>query len=758
MADNLLSSFGAKGVSLGLDTIPVDINDTALLSLYFNVVEFNSIFTSGKNSVSFNGSSLLLKNSQIKVECIDSAGNSLFLETPDSVSQFSDSANFLVSISIFNEAQNGAGKFILVGTTTNNEIVRWIGNIIIDKTVQNSSKVRFYNTPQLQVLPLLYPIVSTAVGSSLTYQYVFEGTFSSYAVTPTKDTNQKLINPKTTDIDYRLVLNDNSSNVGPQLYPTKSFNSQMIGQNITVATKTIQSPYSYKDAPVAITASFTIANVIDSKTIQLNDAFYYNYGQNKVVSNINAGNFTSSYKWVAYNTASNTYAQYVPISGSPIFAKQSYAQITYQNLNLFSGYIARHKLYAKSLIYPGSYTLIVDGPLGASEILVDPITANKTYANIGSFYNQNHVNQYWFSSTGSTISLALSQSVSPMIDAMTISSPAGTWPDGNNYVIAKTTSPNIINDAVYYPYDSASYSELTSSAYNSNFVNLKGGALHVLSANITMTKNKTTTDASVSFYFTSSIPSILTEKNYHSPFGLLLGEITASDITSLQTFANKQMMYFTPNDDYYGTLVIVPYKCNVNLSQLSLMAYGDYGFSPGVFVTNIPFPINVANEGYSITAELFDINSALVYSGLQTVQSFDPNGESLFVYVANNTDPTKVQFISQSLTISQSLFLPNIAECPSTNVRLMGWNVPIHSPPLNTEGSVCYTNIDELAIASAGAGTSAAGDYITVGQVNMSGSGQIQSFATALNIKYDGTNNLGRKIIINSSGTKTTYP
>lgn len=758
MAQQLLSSFNKKGVDLGLNTMQVDIEDTSYLSKYFSIAEFNPVLTGGRNPISFNGSSFLKEGSEIQVECIDSNGNSLFIERPKSATQFADVAKFVLSINVYNETYNGTGKLILVGTSTKNEIVRWTADVTIDKTVQNAAKVRFYNKPSLEVRPLLYPVIDSTIGSALTYQYVLTGSFSAFAATPKRDTNRKNINPKKTDVDYRVVLNASGKDIAPQLYPTKSFNSQMEGQTIVITANNIQYPFSYIDRSIEVTASLKIKKVIDSKTLQLSDAFFTPFGPNQIVTNINYGTFTSSYKWIAYNTASDSYQKYVPISGSPIFIKESYAEILYRNIRPFSGFIARHKLYRKSLVYPGDFQLIVDEPLGALEILVDPVTANKTYAQMGAFYNQQHINKYWFGASGS-VSLALSHSVSPLIDSVKIAAPHGTWADGTSYVIAKNDSPGTVNDSIYYPYDSGSFNELTGSAYNSNFISLKAGALYVLSMNITMEKPKLATDSKVSFYFTSSIESITREKDYISPFGLKLGEIATREETTLKTFKDKQMLFFTPSNDYYGTLVIVPNDCNVTLSELSLKVYGDYGFSPDILFSKVPFRINIPNEGFLFKAELFDINSTLVYSDLQTIQSFDPDGESLFVFIPNsNVDPTKVQFISGSLTISQSLFLPNISQCPSIDTRLLGWRVPTHTPPLNTEGQICYTNVSQLKIATSGAGTSIVGDYLVLGTVAFSGSGLVESLATALSIKYDGATNKGRKIIVNNSGSKTTFP
>jgi hypothetical protein len=754
MAQQLLSSFKKKGVDLGLNTMPVDIEDTSFLSKYFAIAEFNPVFTGGRNPISFNGSNLLKEGSEIQVQCLDSNGNSLYMERPKSNTQFTDVAKFVVSIHVYNETYNGPGKLVLVGTSTKNEIIRWSADITIDKTVQNAAKVRFYNKPSLEVRPILYPVIDSSIGSSLTYQLNFTGSFSSFAADPKKDVNRKTINPKKTDIDYRVVLNANPGDIIPRLYPTKSFNTQMEGQSIVLTADRIQYPFSYIDRQTRVTASLKVKKIIDSKTLQLSDAFFYPFGASQIVTNISFGTFTASYKWVAYNTASDSYQKYVPLTGSAIFIKESYAEILYRNIKPFSGFIARHKLYRKSLVYPGDFQLIVDEPLGALEILVDPVTANKTYAQLGAFYNQVHIDKYWFVGTGS-VNMSLSHSVSPLINSMKIATPHGTWTDGTTYIIAKNDSAGVANNAIYYPYDSSSFNDLTGSSYNSNFVSLKAGALYVLSMNIIMEKPKDATNSKVSFFFTSSIDGITKEKDYISPFGLKIGEIATKEETELKTFKDKQMLFFTPTNDYYGTVVIVPNNCNVTLSELSLKVYGDSGFSPDILFSKIPFRINVANESFLLKAELFDVNSTLVYSDLQTIQSFDPDGESLFVFIGNsNIDPTKVQFISGSLTISQSLLLPNIAQCPSVDTRLLAWRVPTHTPPLNSEGSVCHTNVSQLKIDDDAGGVSTVGDYLTLGTV----SGLVESVATALSIKYDGATNKGRKIIVNNSGSKTTYP
>src|SRR5512137_88109 len=184
MALQLLSSFGKRGVNHGLFTMQVDIEDTAFLSKYFDLAEFNPVFTAGRNSIAFNGSSLLKEGAEIKVQCIDSNGNNLYLDYPHSATQYTDVARFVVAIHVYNEAYNGAGKIALVGTTAKNEIVRWIGNISIDKTLQNVSKTRFQSTPTIEARSLLYNVIANDIASQLTSVITFTGSCYGNAVSP----------------------------------------------------------------------------------------------------------------------------------------------------------------------------------------------------------------------------------------------------------------------------------------------------------------------------------------------------------------------------------------------------------------------------------------------------------------------------------------------------------------------------------------------------------------------------------------------
>ena len=840
----LLSSFEKRGVDLGLLKKRVDIEDTNPTSKYFVITEFNPKFTAGKNSFGFNGSPFLKDKSEIQIQCLDSAGNSLYNEMAQATTgQFTGNSKFIVSISVYDETYSGSGKLVLVGTTAKGEIVRWIGNINIDKTVSNASPVRFYYAPTLEVRPLLYPILDPTLASttpspipptaatakatmvsdgsghhkvskititnhgngyavapnvkfsgggttplpvqatahavlsgdevgsiildsagsaysstptitidspytivqSLNIPIVFTSSFNSNGATPKAGTNQNVIDPKTTDIDYRILLTNMSPvSLSPALIPTASLNSQMIGAPVTLYVYQVQIPNSKTIIPVSITASYTVKDVLDSGTFQLNDAFYYTVGKNQLVANIAAGSCSINYGFVTYNTNTGSQRQFSVSPTLKIGVVQSYAEVTYRNIDTFTGFIARHKLYRKSSFAPGNFDLISDEPLTSIELLQDQTTFNRFYDDIGTFYNQVHVNKYWYPSSNIYTLTAQTKPINSMriYGGPTYSTIAG------NYIIVKNNTIGVSNTSDYIPYDQTQYNNLSGSSYNSNFISLKQNSLYLLTADVIMEKDPNDPTTNVSFYFTSSVSTISQEPTFNTTYGMQLGNIATSDKVAIKYFNGTQTMFFTPLNDYFGTLVIVPYHCNVTLANVSLKLYGDHGFSPDDVFVRIPFETQYANEAFNFKAELYDINHNLVYSNLQTTTTFDPSGSSLFSNLNSATGNTNASITVIENTYNTTTIIngdtnfPDMTSC-NDNIRLVGWTIPNGS---SSDGKLCYTNVASLHISSS--------DYISL----VSYENGIEQSATALAVRYNFTSGYGRKIFIDAFGTKYTFP
>jgi len=522
------------------------------------------------------------------------------------------------------------------------------------------------------------PTPTTA--ADLNVALTFQSQFYSYPVNPLADTNQALVNKKRTEIDYRIVNSGISdADLSPGLIQTGSFNAQMEGRDITLTIAKIKLPLSHKEVNVNLTETFKVKKVVDTKTLVLNDPFYYRVGNSKFVATIISGSCSIPYNYIKYNTNPDSSLTTFPSGAhAPVNVKESYVEATYRNIKPFSGFIARHKLYRRSLFYPGEFQQISDEPLNAVELLTDTVTFNRAYYRLGTFYHQFHINKYWFSSSAD---ITLQAKSSPL-NSMYIDCGAPKNADGSKYVLVKTDTIGSVNDNNYYPYNSTEYNSLSGSSYNSNFINLKKDSLHALQSGIIIEKDIRATDAKVSFYFTSSVASIAQEPTYDPVYGLKIGEISTQELTSKKFFNQPQTLYFTPQDDYFGTLKIVPYKCNVTLSDLSLKAYGDTGFSPEVLVIRVPCPLNVANEAFEFRAELYDINHILIPTELKATEGVDPDGISLLgsdhlgqVLVVNNNNTT-ITSTAESFTINNNLYLPHlVTNCSPTDYnRLVTWN------------------------------------------------------------------------------------
>lgn len=657
---NLLGSFGKAGVDYGLVTASADVNDIQYLSKYFVISDFSPLFTAGRNSFSLNGSSFLMANSEIFVQCIDSAGNNLYIEmatvqdTAAAIYPYKEATSFVMSIHVYGDTADGIGQLIVFGTLVDSRTVKWQQNITIDKTQQNTSRVRFYTRPVLEVDPILIPVLSTQISSQLIDLISFNGRGHGEAISPPKDTILPSVNLRNIDIDYRIVC-DNPIITGDIADDRNGFTSQMIGSEITLNINKIQVPYSTTDiAPIQQTSSFIISDIINNKTIQLISPYYYpDTKNNSIITNISDTNFNISYPYVVYNNQTSSYLT-TNLNGATFIVQQSYAEVVYRNIRTFTGFAARHKLYRKSLLSSADFSIIADEPLFINELLKDTVTQNSYYSLLGKFYNDNHIARYWFTSSNN---LQLQHTPDVYIDSAQITSSTPMNLIGNDYIMVKNDSVNTNKDAIYIPFDQSQFNNTSGSSYDSNFIELRAGTQYILQVDTIIEKDPSVLNAILEFYFTSSIPDAKIDPNFTPNYGIRLASLYANQYGATNNF-NAQYFFYTPQVDLFGTLVIVPYRCEPYLQNISFRVYGDDGFSPDLFETVIPWNVNVANETFQIKAELFDIDHKLIYSDFNLIQSFDPSGSSLIPYNPGGsifTSGSNDALLSGNLVVSKSI-------------------------------------------------------------------------------------------------------
>lgn len=598
------------GTSIGLLNLHVDVDDTSFLSSnYFLLSEFDGNFKLGKNSITINN-----PPSDLKVEAYDKNSNILYYEKAINPDFIKNTKSIIVSFHVYEQNISGAGKIILVGTFSGKK-VRYISNVNVDTSTINSSKVRFYSQPTLEVTPLL--TFATKTGTSEQNPKTSSGSFYSKAIFPNAGLNLDENKYNKNLLDYQIISSGNKF--------SSSFESFYINLNV----KNIKNISTGENLEISTTSSILINNVINSNTIQLESPFFYkNPINNKnTIFEIISGSYDILYSDYTYNPLFFSTASYltesVGVSGVTRYKTYSIAEITYRNLDTFSGTIVRHKIYRRSLNIASDYSVVLDENFNENEILKNYIVPIKSYQNLGNFYAQNFISNFWFTSSNS---IRLYHDNTHLIDGMNIS--GSSILDG--YIITKlNTSPSTYRNATYIPYNESEYSNQSGSSYDTNFIKLLKNNDYILSFNCNVLDKNSSDETTLDFYLTGSYENNNKEQNYSSTYGINLARLIISDKISNKNFYKPIQFKFRPLNDLYGTLVIVPRNVNsIVLSSVSIQLDKTTGFSPNSYTVRVPFNVNQPNELFDIKAELYDNNGNLAYSNLRTIEVFDPSGSS----------------------------------------------------------------------------------------------------------------------------------
>lgn len=595
------------GQILGLSSRTVNIEDKTYLSEYFNLTEFSPEFSVGKNALVINGSDKLKIGAEIFTEAFDGNGVPLFIEKAISVDQLTNKRIIVLSIYVYEQNSVGSGKIILISTTIDDKTIRWSANININVNKVTDSKIRFYNQPLIEVEPILSYAVSSSVENN---PKIVTGSFLSTAVQPKADFDIQKFGYRKNLVDYRII--DSSAN----------FSSSVKNSQIQLYVNKIKDYASFNEININTTASFLIKDVLNTTTLILDTPFTYN---NKVAT-ITSGNYKIVYNDITYNSnlfLSSSYLQEsLGLSGAKQYKKFSYAKIIYKNINTFTGKPAKHKVYRKSLRTLGDFESVIDETFGDTEILRDPVTPNKAFERLGSFFSQFHINNFWFTSSNN---LSLKYDNQTFIDGLKIS---GSNLNGT-YAIVKSNTSFTNRNVSYLPYNVTEQSAQSGSNFDSNFLGFYKNTDYVFSFRTSVIEKDSSATAKLKFYITSSLSSVNKNIGYDSNRGVLIAEFAYSGSTTGKYFDQKQNFEFKFPEDLYGTLVVYPENVKqIIVSDLSIKVSELYGYTGNAYYVKVPFPVNVANEVFEIKSELYDVNSNLSYTNLRTVQVFDPSGSS----------------------------------------------------------------------------------------------------------------------------------
>ena len=516
-----------EAIYSGLDLIPVFFEDTSLTSPdYFQITEFPTRLTAGKNLFKFQGNPTNLKiGSLLGIEILDYNGDPIYHEVVDYLDQ---DKSRVISIYVYDTTSPGDCTVIITGEAVtvdgqqvpadwqNTTNVRWTRSCPVNPVIANESEIIFESLPTV--------LVSEQIGVQLDRVYPNNTQFPTY---------------NTGTITYF------SYNEQPAISITGGqFDADMTGGTITVSNPI--NPRPTATYPISTTAYVSKISKVLSPSLALLETEYTAFSSQSVYihtyDSFDASTFSIEYE------ATPTY---VPTENS-----QSFALIQIENLQPATGDIARIKVFTNNKGTVGTWELVNDFELEDTEIFISSTSSLFPDQSIGIFTSQSVIDTYWQAHTyqnGSEITPTTLQWItSSLSNAMLISSSIDI------------TAPNSVQVAQI------------SSSYQGIF--LKDSS-YKISLDALGTINSAAT-AKISIYLSGSSfyqdPTDYFNQSFPVKFGKRIGELTS--------YGNQRFddAIFSFEADFNGTgvLLLVVESGEWQVSDIHVTTDNDAGYSP----------------------------------------------------------------------------------------------------------------------------------------------------------------------------------
>lgn len=541
------------------------VNDTDPNSRYFNLGEVPDVLAGGKNAFLINGSKELNPTTDVKIEIIDSQGNTIFLQP---IKNYQEGLARVISIEIYEDTPAGQATLTIMGElrrTADGVPVPpgWVGKynvkytkpFTVHPTAINSTKVRLYNRPDISVSELLIPYYTPTTASFVT--------LSGSGVLR--------------DVKTSVFPNLPVSQQRPDLAPINTIDSFYLGN----------FPYSF-------------VRDMEGGTVL---APAYNY-TGSIIRVFNSGSLqlsTGSLSGFAI-TPTPISLSYQPGSsfGGTALTK-SYAEVTLSKLTTFSGDIARARVYAKSQEVGAIYQLIADHPLtGLNLMLTASLQTGQQGIPFGVFGDSTILSNYW---QGGTCDSQHGYAVSPL--TMSLASNRiieGVYNSGSAFAYLDTTGS--LNPAYFFGLSSP--------------LNFTGQMEYTFIGTLACYKSDPNFDAKCEVYLSGSAFAT------NNPLGTLVQTFDCSSGQNYVVF-DKGMFNFNALGDGTADLNFVVYGGQWHFADIEIDSAEETGFNPDE-VTIIAPLTGRRFETLTFKAELLDPNSNILPILIESAPKFFDGG------------------------------------------------------------------------------------------------------------------------------------
>ena len=180
----------------GLADIDVYFEEDGLNSNFFNITEFPEPLQVGKNSFLIAGSDKLLNFTELKIDIVDSAGNSVYHEP---VRDYLEGNMRRISIEVYDTNAPGSGFLTIVGEAHTERVdvpdewngvynVRYTRPISINTTQINTQPIFFYKQPKIRAREITKAFIEQLPPSA---SYSLTGSVTVTATSPGDPMNPK---------------------------------------------------------------------------------------------------------------------------------------------------------------------------------------------------------------------------------------------------------------------------------------------------------------------------------------------------------------------------------------------------------------------------------------------------------------------------------------------------------------------------------------------------------------------------------------
>lgn len=366
---------------LNLDQYRVWVTDTDPTSRYFRLAQVPDVLTGGKNAFLINGSNELVSSTDVLVEIKDANGNPVFVQP---IRNYVEGLARVVSIEVYEDTAPGPATLTILGQLRQDARgnlppeefraaynVKWTKNIFIAPFKPNTTPIRLYQRPTLDVREILSPYRNAIPGASASLsagQITFVGQTNTISLTGAEFTRDMV---------------------------SGTFSALIDGAPFSASVDRVQN------SGVAILSKVPTGS----------------NGTTPV-------NFSPTSYFLSYQ---------LPTTFVTTELSRSFVDATVSKLTTFSGDIARAKLYVRSLDQPGDYQQVTDVSLEAMDLtMTQSLSTGEQNIRTGYFLNQTTIDTYWEAGTiegarqYTVGGVSASYDSAVLLDAITISFPTAS--------------------------------------------------------------------------------------------------------------------------------------------------------------------------------------------------------------------------------------------------------------------------------------------------------------------------------------------